>query len=111
MSTVSLRETPPKVAVQVYCPAWDVVIALIVRVLDTTCPLVVSAVGRALGPTQWKSGVPATVPGSVREQVRDTEPPARREEVLAEVEITAGSAEETEYSIIYIIHISHSCTK
>ena len=46
------------VAVQKYCPARDLAIALSVRKLDTCCPLVVgeAGVGVTPGPSHWKSG-------------------------------------------------------
>ena len=44
-------------AVQKYCPARDLAIALSVRKLDTSCPLVVgeAGVGVTPGPSHWKS--------------------------------------------------------
>ena len=46
-----------RVAVQKYCPARDLAIALSVRKLDTSCPLVVgeAGVGVTPGPSHWKS--------------------------------------------------------
>ena len=42
---------------EVYCPARDLAIALSVRKLDTSCPLVVgeAGVGVTPGPSHWKS--------------------------------------------------------
>ena len=40
-----LTEELPRVAVQKYCPARDLAIALSVRKLDTSCPLVVGEAG------------------------------------------------------------------
>ena len=52
-----LTEELPRVAVQKYCPARDLAIALSVRKLDTSCPLVVgeAGVGVTPGPSHWKS--------------------------------------------------------
>ena len=46
-----------RVAVQKYCPARDLAIALSVRKLDTSCPQVVgeAGVGVTPGPSHWKS--------------------------------------------------------
>ena len=52
-----LTEELLRVAVQKYCPARDLAIALSVRKLDTSCPLVVgeAGVGVTPGPSHWKS--------------------------------------------------------
>ena len=52
-----LTEELPRVVVQKYCPARDLAIALSVRKLDTSCPLVVgeAGVGVTQGPSHWKS--------------------------------------------------------
>ena len=48
------------------------------RILDTSCPLVVgeAGVGVTPGPTHWMSGVPVTPAGRVTEQMRVRESPA-----------------------------------
>ena len=52
-----LTEELLRVAVQKYCPARDLAIALSVRKLDTSFPLVVgeAGVGVTPGPSHWKS--------------------------------------------------------
>ena len=52
-----LTEELLRVAVQKYCPARDLAIALSVRKLDTSCPLVVgeAGVGVTPGTSHWKS--------------------------------------------------------
>ena len=50
-----LTEELLRVAVQKYCPARDLAIALSVRKLDTSCPLVEAGVGVTPGPSHWKS--------------------------------------------------------
>ena len=103
LRTVIMMEVlfdPLRLAVQVYCPAWDVAISLSVRSLETTCPLVMGSpgVGVTPGPSHWKSGVPVTPVGRVTEQVRVTLSPAMmgeegeevREMVVPSIQMTLG---------------------
>ena len=55
--TVEVRAVLTEELVQKYCPARDLAIALSVRKLDTSCPLVVgeAGVGVTPGPSHWKS--------------------------------------------------------
>ena len=79
----SLYVYPLRLAVQVYCPAWDVVIAINMRSLETVCPLVIDSSGVGVtppGPSHWKSGVSVTPLGRVTVQVRVTMSPAMIEE-------------------------------
>ena len=95
-----------RLAVQVYCPAWDVLIALSVSWLVTSCPLVEGAAGSGVspGPSHWNSGLPVTPSGRVTEQVRVTEPPAMAVEVEDETEINRGSKFRKEmYKIMHIL--------
>ena len=52
-----LTEELLRVAVQKYCPARDLAIALSVRKLDTSCPLVVGEAGVGVTPLEVKKYV------------------------------------------------------
>ena len=88
---------PLRVALQEYCPASDVAIAVSVRTLDTSCPLVVgeAGVGITPGPSHQMVGVPVTPTGRVTEQVRVIMSPAMMVEEGEEVrKMGAGSIVE-----------------
>ena len=104
---------PSKLAIQVYSPACDVLTALSVRVLVTTCPLAEGSdgVGVSLGPIHWNTGLPLTVPGRVTKHMRETNPPATTKGVEGEMVIISGSArkqyKETLHTIMHSVFQQH----